>query len=58
MIQKAKTSCALFAPGWTYEHFGKDLFWEMDRRFWIGKADENLEVPVEIVDEGDRGWIY
>ncbi|RHZ59909.1 hypothetical protein Glove_360g114 [Diversispora epigaea] len=40
VIQKAKTSCALFAPAWTYEHFGKESFWEIDRRFWIGNADK------------------
>ncbi|CAG8535418.1 8876_t:CDS:2, partial [Acaulospora morrowiae] len=46
VIQKAKTSCALFAPAWTYEHFGKETFWEIDRKFWIGNADQKKE-PIE-----------
>ncbi|CAG8449878.1 6005_t:CDS:10 [Diversispora eburnea] len=47
VIQKAKTSCALFAPAWTYEHFGKESFWEIDRKFWIGNADKD--------DDEDKG---
>ncbi|CAH1764963.1 6442_t:CDS:10, partial [Entrophospora sp. SA101] len=39
VIKSSKTSCAIFAPGWTYENFGKDNFWRNDQRFWIGKAD-------------------
>ncbi|KAI7828097.1 glycosyl hydrolase family 85-domain-containing protein [Gamsiella multidivaricata] len=36
VIQREKTSCALFAPAWTYESLGKEKFMRNDRRFWIG----------------------
>ncbi|CAZ86246.1 unnamed protein product [Tuber melanosporum] len=39
-IWRAGTSAALFAPGWTYEHFdGKD-FETVDRRFWVGDGGD------------------
>ncbi|KAF0424483.1 glycoside hydrolase [Gigaspora margarita] len=44
VIQKAKTSCALFAPAWTYEHLGKEAFWDNDKKFWIGSADKYEDV--------------
>ena len=37
-IRQAGTSVALFAPGWTYEHFGGRDFESVDRRFWVGES--------------------
>ncbi|KAF9958399.1 hypothetical protein BGZ70_009198 [Mortierella alpina] len=36
VIQREKTSCALFAPAWTYEFLGKEKFMTYDRLFWTG----------------------
>lgn len=36
IIQREGTSCALFAPAWTYESLGKDGFMTNDRLFWTG----------------------
>ncbi|KAF9551339.1 hypothetical protein EC957_009223 [Mortierella hygrophila] len=36
IIQRERTSCALFAPAWTYESLGKDAFMTNDRLFWTG----------------------
>ncbi|KAG0336287.1 hypothetical protein BG000_006733 [Podila horticola] len=36
VIQRDRTSAALFAPAWTYEHLGKDNFMAQDQLFWTG----------------------
>ncbi|KAG0253314.1 hypothetical protein BG011_006426 [Mortierella polycephala] len=36
VIQREQSSCALFAPAWTYESLGKDTFMTSDRLFWVG----------------------
>ncbi|KAF9980304.1 hypothetical protein BGZ75_008582 [Mortierella antarctica] len=36
VIQREKTSCALFAPAWTYEFLGREKFMTYDRLFWTG----------------------
>ncbi|KAI8598638.1 glycosyl hydrolase family 85-domain-containing protein, partial [Dissophora ornata] len=36
VIQRERTSCALFAPAWTYESLGKEDFMTNDRLFWSG----------------------
>ncbi|KAF9912452.1 hypothetical protein EC991_010539 [Linnemannia zychae] len=36
IIQRERTSCALFAPAWTYESLGKEGFMTNDRLFWTG----------------------
>ncbi|KAF9948216.1 hypothetical protein BGZ72_009848 [Mortierella alpina] len=36
VIQRERTSCALFAPAWTYEFLGKEKFMTYDRLFWTG----------------------
>ncbi|KAF9351006.1 hypothetical protein BGX26_010879 [Mortierella sp. AD094] len=36
VIQREGTSCALFAPAWTYESLGKGDFMTNDRLFWTG----------------------
>ncbi|KAG0211755.1 hypothetical protein BGX33_004097 [Mortierella sp. NVP41] len=36
IIQRERSSCALFAPAWTYESLGKDGFMTNDRLFWAG----------------------
>ncbi|KAF8949506.1 hypothetical protein BGZ47_000047 [Haplosporangium gracile] len=36
IIQRERTSCALFAPAWTYESLGKEAFMTNDRLFWTG----------------------
>lgn len=36
VIQRDRTSCALFAPAWTYESLGKDNFMAQDQLFWTG----------------------
>ncbi|KAF9928900.1 hypothetical protein FBU30_002042 [Linnemannia zychae] len=36
IIQRERTSCALFAPAWTYESLGKEGFMTNDRLFWAG----------------------
>ncbi|KAF9133544.1 hypothetical protein BGW39_009515 [Mortierella sp. 14UC] len=36
IIQRERTSCALFAPAWTYESLGKEEFMTNDRLFWTG----------------------
>ncbi|KAF9356197.1 hypothetical protein BGX34_010040, partial [Mortierella sp. NVP85] len=37
VIQRDKSSCAIFAPAWTYESLGKDKgFMTHDRFFWAG----------------------
>ncbi|KAF9384537.1 hypothetical protein BGX21_001275 [Mortierella sp. AD011] len=36
VIQREGTSCALFAPAWTYESLGKEYFMTNDRFFWTG----------------------
>ncbi|KAG0053973.1 hypothetical protein BGZ83_000117 [Gryganskiella cystojenkinii] len=36
VIQREGTSCAIFAPAWTYESLKKDDFMTNDRLFWTG----------------------
>ncbi|KAG0308811.1 hypothetical protein BGZ98_006743 [Dissophora globulifera] len=36
VIQREKSSCALFAPAWTYQSLSKDSFMTNDRLFWTG----------------------
>ncbi|KAF9996722.1 hypothetical protein BGZ80_009416 [Entomortierella chlamydospora] len=36
VIQREGTSCAFFAPAWTYESLGKEYFMTNDRFFWTG----------------------
>ncbi|KAG9300211.1 hypothetical protein G9A89_002657 [Geosiphon pyriformis] len=42
VISKAKTSVALFAPAWTFEHLGQENFWTNDRLFWLGGFSSQL----------------
>ena len=50
LIQDAGTSAALFAPGWTYEHFGGKDFESVDRKFWVGEGGYYTEYsPVKPV---------
>ncbi|CAG8525835.1 488_t:CDS:2 [Paraglomus occultum] len=42
VIQKCRTSAALFAPAWTFEHLGADNFWINDSLFWIGNSKHVL----------------
>ncbi|XJO78271.1 hypothetical protein BDV3_002740 [Batrachochytrium dendrobatidis] len=43
VIQSAGTSCALFAPGWTYEYMRKTPFKQVEERFWCN-------VDVDVID--------
>ncbi|KAG0024932.1 hypothetical protein BGZ82_010304 [Podila clonocystis] len=36
VIQRDRTSAALFAPAWTYQHLGKANFMAQDQLFWTG----------------------
>ncbi|CAG8517867.1 3848_t:CDS:2 [Ambispora leptoticha] len=36
IIKNARTSAALFAPAWTFEHLGVENFWDNDKLFWQG----------------------
>jgi endo-beta-N-acetylglucosaminidase D len=39
VIQRAETSCALFAPAWTYEPAEpRTEFYHRDRRLWYGRS--------------------
>ncbi|KAI8924785.1 glycosyl hydrolase family 85-domain-containing protein [Entophlyctis helioformis] len=67
-ISKAGTSCAIFAPAWTYESLGShpDLFHLHERRFWCDASvpvtlplpdPESGELPPTAVDSGDIGCV-
>jgi mannosyl-glycoprotein endo-beta-N-acetylglucosaminidase len=49
IIEKAKTSVAIFAPAWTLESFGQIGFHERERRFWKDR-DMNLAECANDVD--------
>jgi len=49
LIREAGTSVALFAPGWTYEHFGGKDFESIDRKFWVGDGSDVGSNPVKPV---------
>ncbi|KAI9205145.1 glycosyl hydrolase family 85-domain-containing protein [Polychytrium aggregatum] len=51
VISKAKTSTALFAPGWTYEFFGSKHLELSDRRFWV---DPHCPVPFPPTAPGEK----
>ncbi|KAF9580926.1 hypothetical protein BGW38_002237, partial [Lunasporangiospora selenospora] len=54
IIQRDQTSVALFAPGWTYEHLGKDSFMTNDRLFWIGHPGAGIHAESQLpVDNSD-----
>ncbi|KAI1297422.1 hypothetical protein EDD11_007136 [Mortierella claussenii] len=36
VIQREGTSCAIFAPAWTYQSLGQEEFFTNDRLFWTG----------------------
>ncbi|KAF9103397.1 hypothetical protein BGX27_010600 [Mortierella sp. AM989] len=42
VIQREGTSCALFAPAWTYESLGKEDFMTNDRLFWTGYSGAGI----------------
>ena len=52
LIREAGTSAALFAPGWTYEHFSGKDFESVDRKFWVNEgyyyecAEGTLVAPI------------
>lgn len=50
VITRAKTSVALFAPGWTYETFERKDHPEVDRRFWIGDGQPATENTGSVAD--------
>ncbi|GAV52309.1 hypothetical protein ZYGR_0AG03000 [Zygosaccharomyces rouxii] len=41
--KKFGTNAVLFAPGWTYEKFGEDQFYEKDDKFW-GNIKSTLQL--------------
>ena len=47
VIQNASTSCAIFAPAWTFEKLGSSNFPDNDDRFWLSLtgADESKVNP-------------
>ena len=47
LIQEAGTSAALFAPGWTYEHFGGKAFESIDRMLWVGDGSDPESNPMK-----------
>ncbi|KAG0007068.1 hypothetical protein BGZ65_009840 [Modicella reniformis] len=54
IIQKGGTSCAVFAPAWTYESLGKDDFMTNDRFFWAGYRGAGIHsesLPLSSFDE-------
>ncbi|RPA94712.1 hypothetical protein L873DRAFT_1792791 [Choiromyces venosus 120613-1] len=48
-IHKVGTSAALFAPGWTFEHFDGENFESIDRKFWVGDGSDVESNPVKPV---------
>ncbi|GJJ75865.1 mannosyl-glycoprotein endo-beta-N-acetylglucosaminidase [Entomortierella parvispora] len=42
VIQREGTSCAIFAPAWTYESLKKDDFMTNDRLFWTGYSGAGI----------------
>ncbi|KAF9429627.1 hypothetical protein BGZ94_010095 [Podila epigama] len=60
VIQRERTSCAIFAPAWTYESLGKDNFMSNDQLFWSGYDGagihaENLAHPTRAFTDLVKG---
>ncbi|ORY99667.1 glycoside hydrolase [Lobosporangium transversale] len=65
VIQRDKTSCALFAPAWTYEFLDKKDFLTNDRLFWTGfhgDKDNKAFLPISAYiparPSGCSSWFY
>eukprot|EP00842_Homolaphlyctis_polyrhiza_P000036 jgi/Hompol1/1032/HPOL_005498-RA len=50
-IVESGTSCAIFAPAWTYESLGIELFEKHERRFW---CDSDLDISESDAASGRR----
>uniref|UniRef100_A0A0B7AGW3 Cytosolic endo-beta-N-acetylglucosaminidase n=1 Tax=Arion vulgaris TaxID=1028688 RepID=A0A0B7AGW3_9EUPU len=48
MIRKHDLSCALFAPGWVYEHLGPDRFDAQELTFWGILSETLTPRPVQV----------
>ncbi|ODV98421.1 hypothetical protein PACTADRAFT_31815 [Pachysolen tannophilus NRRL Y-2460] len=43
-IIKYISNCGIFAPAWTYEHFGSADFEKQDIKFWIGLTAQEMSI--------------